>query len=98
MTSPGATWLRSRFAAPYLRGDQIEEQLIYPVTTGSTEHPGGYEAAIEEFYEQAAARLMAHLAAGRDVALWPGGERDSLRTWTRRAFIAAAGDHYICLF
>ena len=61
-------------AAPYLRGDQIEEQLIYPVTTGSTEHPGGYEAAIEEFYEQAAARLMAHLAAGRDVALLAEGD------------------------
>jgi precorrin-2 C20-methyltransferase/precorrin-3B C17-methyltransferase len=61
-------------AAPYLRGDQVEEQLVYPVTTESTDHPGGYEAAIEEFYEQAAARLMAHLAQGRDVALLAEGD------------------------
>jgi precorrin-2 C20-methyltransferase / precorrin-3B C17-methyltransferase len=61
-------------AAPYLRGDQIEEQLVYPVTTESADHPGGYEAAIEEFYEQAAARLMAHLAAGRDVVLLAEGD------------------------
>jgi precorrin-2 C20-methyltransferase / precorrin-3B C17-methyltransferase len=59
-------------AAPYLRGDQIEEQLVYPVTTEST--PGDYGAAIEEFYEQAAARLMAHLAAGRDVVLLAEGD------------------------
>ena len=61
-------------AAPYLRGDQIEEQLVYPVTTETTDHPGGYEAAIEEFYEQAAARLMAHLAQGRDVVLLAEGD------------------------
>jgi precorrin-2 C20-methyltransferase / precorrin-3B C17-methyltransferase len=61
-------------AAPYLRGDQIEEALVYPVTTETTDHPGGYEAAIEEFYEQAAARLMAHLAQGRDVALLAEGD------------------------
>jgi precorrin-2 C20-methyltransferase / precorrin-3B C17-methyltransferase len=58
-------------AAPYLRGDQIEEQLVYPVTTESTDD---YEAAIEEFYELAAARLMAHLAAGRDVVLLAEGD------------------------
>ncbi len=61
-------------AAPYLRGDQIEEQLVYPVTTEVTGHPGGYEAAIEEFYEQAAARLMAHLTQGRDVVLLAEGD------------------------
>jgi precorrin-2 C20-methyltransferase/precorrin-3B C17-methyltransferase len=61
-------------AAPYLRGDQIEEQLVYPVTTEATDHPGGYQAAIEEFYEQAAARLMAHLAQGRDVVLLAEGD------------------------
>jgi precorrin-2 C20-methyltransferase / precorrin-3B C17-methyltransferase len=61
-------------AAPYLRGDQIEEQLVYPVTTETTDHPGGYQAAIAEFYEQAAARLMAHLAQGRDVVLLAEGD------------------------
>ena len=61
-------------ADPYLRGDQIEEQLVYPVTTETTDHPGGYQAAIEEFYEQAAARLMAHLTQGRDVVLLAEGD------------------------
>ena len=61
-------------AVPYLRGDQIEEQLVYPVTTETADHPGGYQAAIEEFYEQAAARLIAHLAQGRDVVLLAEGD------------------------
>jgi precorrin-2 C20-methyltransferase / precorrin-3B C17-methyltransferase len=61
-------------AEPYLRGDQVEEQLVYPVTTEGVEHPGGYEGAMEEFYASAAARLMAHLAAGRDVVLLAEGD------------------------
>jgi precorrin-2 C20-methyltransferase/precorrin-3B C17-methyltransferase len=61
-------------AEPYLRGDQVEEQLIYPVTTETTDHPGGYEGAMEEFYSSAAARLVAHLEAGRDVALLAEGD------------------------
>ncbi|HEY2162013.1 MAG TPA: lysophospholipid acyltransferase family protein, partial [Solirubrobacteraceae bacterium] len=28
--------------------------------------------------------ITAALAAGRDVALWPGGDRDALRPWTKR--------------
>ena len=31
------------------------------------------------------------LAAGRDVALWPGGDRDSLRPWTKRDEATLAG-------
>lgn len=31
------------------------------------------------------------LRAGRDVALWPGGERDSLRPWTKRDEAVLAG-------
>lgn len=61
-------------AEPYLRGDQAEEQLVYPVTTEATGHPGGYEGAMEEFYASAAARLMAHLEAGRDVVLLAEGD------------------------
>ena len=61
-------------AEPYLRGDQAEEQLVYPVTTEVTGHPGGYEGALEEFYASAAARLMAHLEAGRDVVLLAEGD------------------------
>ena len=61
-------------AQPYLRGDQVEEQLVYPVTTEVTSHPGGYEGALEEFYAAAAGRLAAHLEAGRDVVLLAEGD------------------------
>jgi len=61
-------------AEPYLRDGQIEERLVYPVTTEVTDHPGGYEGALEEFYAAAAERLTAHLAAGRDVVLLAEGD------------------------
>jgi precorrin-2 C20-methyltransferase/precorrin-3B C17-methyltransferase len=61
-------------AAPYLREGQVEEQLVYPVTTESTEHPDGYAGAIADFYADAAARLAAHLDAGRDVVLLAEGD------------------------
>ena len=35
--------------------------------------------------------IASALAAGRDVALWPGGERDSLRPWTQRDEAVLAG-------
>jgi 1-acyl-sn-glycerol-3-phosphate acyltransferase len=35
--------------------------------------------------------IASALAAGRDVALWPGGEVDSLRHWTRRDEAILAG-------
>ncbi|MGB9185800.1 MAG: lysophospholipid acyltransferase family protein [Solirubrobacteraceae bacterium] len=35
--------------------------------------------------------ITAALAAGHDVALWPGGERDSLRPWTKRDEAVLAG-------
>ena len=61
-------------AAPYFRDGQIEELLVYPVTTETTDHPGGYQGAIDEFYESAAARLAAHLDAGRDVVVLAEGD------------------------
>jgi len=61
-------------AAPYLREGQIEEPLIYPITTETTDHPGGYRGALEEFYEECAARLAAHLDAGRDVVVLAEGD------------------------
>jgi precorrin-2 C20-methyltransferase/precorrin-3B C17-methyltransferase len=63
-----------RIAAPYMRPGQLEEHLVYPVTTETTDHPGGYQGAIDEFYEQAAERLAGHLAAGRSVALLAAGD------------------------
>ncbi|KKE99775.1 precorrin-2 C(20)-methyltransferase [Mycolicibacterium obuense] len=61
-------------AEPYLRAGQIEEHLVYPVTTETSEHPGGYAGAMEDFYREAAARIAAHLDAGRDVALLAEGD------------------------
>ncbi|ARF56268.1 precorrin-3B C(17)-methyltransferase [Streptomyces gilvosporeus] len=61
-------------AAEHIRPDHIEEALIYPVTTESTDHPGGYRGALDEFYEAAAARLAAHLDAGRTVAVISEGD------------------------
>ncbi|MEC3917260.1 precorrin-3B C(17)-methyltransferase [Nocardia sp. CDC160] len=61
-------------AAPYMREGQLEEHLVYPVTTETTDHPGGYQGAIDEFYERAAALLADHLAAGRTVALLAAGD------------------------
>jgi len=61
-------------AEPYLREGQIEEHLVYPVTTETTDHPGGYAGAMEDFYLDAADRIAAHLLAGRDVALLAEGD------------------------
>jgi precorrin-2 C20-methyltransferase/precorrin-3B C17-methyltransferase len=61
-------------AAGHLRADHIEEALVYPVTTESTDHPGGYRGALDEFYEEAAARLAVHLDAGRTVAVISEGD------------------------
>ena len=60
-------------AAAHL-GSQIEEQLTYPVTTESTDHPGGYQGALDDFYTAAAARLAEHLDAGRDVVVLAEGD------------------------
>jgi precorrin-2 C20-methyltransferase / precorrin-3B C17-methyltransferase len=61
-------------AAPYIRADHIELVLQYPVTTEQTDHPGGYECALSEFYDQAAEAIAAHLDAGRDVAVLCEGD------------------------
>ncbi|WP_307816531.1 precorrin-2 C(20)-methyltransferase [Nocardioides limicola] len=63
-----------RIASAHIRADHIEEHLVYPLTTETTDHPGGYRGAIEEFYTEAAARLAAHLDAGRDVAVLSEGD------------------------
>ncbi|MEA2197329.1 MAG: precorrin-2 C20-methyltransferase / precorrin-3B C17-methyltransferase [Solirubrobacteraceae bacterium] len=63
-----------RIAAPYLRESQVELALTYPVTTERSDHPGGYEGALREFYDAAAAEVAAHLDAGRDVAVLCEGD------------------------
>jgi precorrin-2 C20-methyltransferase/precorrin-3B C17-methyltransferase len=61
-------------AEPYLRDGQIEERLMYPVTTETTDHPGGYRGALNDFYAESADLLAEHLRAGRDVALLAEGD------------------------
>lgn len=63
-----------RIAEPYLRPGQIEEHLIYPVTTETTDHPGGYDGAMQDFYTAAADRIAGHLEQGRNVALLAEGD------------------------
>lgn len=65
-----------RIVAGMLPAGVVEEELVYPVTTGGTSHPGGYEGAMADFYEDCAQRLAGHLAQGRDVVLL--GEGDPL--------------------
>ena len=61
-------------AEPYLREGQIEEKLVYPVTTETVDHPGGYQGAMDEFYAASAERLAAHLEAGRNVVVLAEGD------------------------
>jgi precorrin-2 C20-methyltransferase/precorrin-3B C17-methyltransferase len=61
-------------AAPYLREGQLEEALVYPVTRGNTDHRGGYDGAIADFYAESAARIAVHLTAGLNVVLLAEGD------------------------
>jgi precorrin-2 C20-methyltransferase/precorrin-3B C17-methyltransferase len=63
-----------RIAADLIPAGVLEENLVYPVTTGLTDHPGGYAGAMAEFYEQSADRLAVHLSAGRTVVLLAEGD------------------------
>ncbi|MDT7656450.1 MAG: precorrin-2 C20-methyltransferase / precorrin-3B C17-methyltransferase, partial [Pseudonocardiales bacterium] len=63
-----------RCAEPYLRAEQIEEPLVYPITVETTDHPGGYRGALDDFYAAAAERLAAHLDAGRTVVVLAEGD------------------------
>ncbi|MGN6722963.1 MAG: precorrin-3B C(17)-methyltransferase [Marmoricola sp.] len=63
-----------RIAADLIPATAVEEELRYPVTTGSTAHPGGYVGAMADFYEECESRLSAHLDSGRDVVLLAEGD------------------------
>jgi len=53
---------------------QIELPMMYPVTTEKVTHPGGYEVAISEFYDEMAEQIAEHLVAQRDVAVLCEGD------------------------
>ncbi|MCW3015168.1 MAG: precorrin-2 C(20)-methyltransferase [Solirubrobacterales bacterium] len=61
-------------AGPHLRDGVIEVAMTYPITIEQTDHPGGYEAAISDFYDAGAAELAVHLDAGRDVVVLCEGD------------------------
>ncbi|MCW3000737.1 MAG: precorrin-2 C(20)-methyltransferase [Conexibacter sp.] len=61
-------------AGPHLRPGVVELALTYPITIEQTDHPGGYEGAIAEFYDTSADRLASHLDAGRDVVVLCEGD------------------------
>ncbi|RSN15357.1 ATP-binding protein [Nonomuraea sp. WAC 01424] len=61
-------------ALPYMRAGQTEELLLYPLTTETTDHPGGYQGALDDFYADCAERLAAHLDAGRTVVVLAEGD------------------------
>lgn len=71
---PTAGGVARSIAAPFLTERQIQLPMVYPVTTGTTEHPGGYEGAIAEFYDRSAEELAEHLEAGRDVVVLCEGD------------------------
>src|SRR3712207_5353537 len=73
MARHGRSIARS-IAVRYMRDGQIEEPLMYPVTTETTDHPGGYQGALDDFYADCAERLAAHLDAGRDVVVLCEGD------------------------
>lgn len=69
----GTSKARSAVPDEVIEGS-IEEELVYPVTTGQVDHPSGYAGAMRDFYEASASRLAGHLEQGRDVALLSEGD------------------------
>ncbi len=61
-------------AADLLPRSVIEEALVYPVTTQRSAHPGGYQGAMTDFYDESAERLALHLRAGRTVVVLCEGD------------------------
>lgn len=63
-----------RAAAPYVRPEQIEVAMTYPVTTEATASREAYEDLLRDFYDASAQQLAEHLTAGRDVAVLCEGD------------------------
>jgi len=56
-------------AAPHICANAAELPLYYPVTTELPKCSNGYRDALRDFYDDAAAKIAAHLEAGRVVAV-----------------------------
>lgn len=70
---PGSSIAR-RIAAAHFPPEVTEIELVYPVTTAVTSHPGGYRAHLEEFYDTHASELAKHLKAGHRVVVISEGD------------------------
>ncbi len=73
-SGPHGSSIARSIVADLIPADAREELLAYPVTTGETDHPGGYAGVIADFYDASAERLAAHLDAGRTVAVLAEGD------------------------
>jgi precorrin-2/cobalt-factor-2 C20-methyltransferase len=60
--------------AQFLRPDVWELPLLYPVTTEKLTSGCEYRTAIQEFFDDAASAVAAHLDAGRSVAVLSEGD------------------------
>ena len=79
----GVQWWRRFGSERPLHGTAHDALMAMPVLGAYFRRMGVLPAAPDS--------ISAALAAGRDVALWPGGERDSLRSWTQRDQAVLAG-------
>jgi 1-acyl-sn-glycerol-3-phosphate acyltransferase len=79
----GVQWWRHFGRTRPLHGTAHDALMALPLVGGYFRRMGVLPAAPDS--------ITAALAAGRDVALWPGGERDSLRPWTKRDEAILAG-------
>jgi 1-acyl-sn-glycerol-3-phosphate acyltransferase len=79
----GVQWWRRFGQERPLHGTAHDALMAMPVLGDYFRRMGVLPAAPDS--------IASALAAGRDVALWPGGERDSLRPWTQRDEAVLAG-------
>jgi 1-acyl-sn-glycerol-3-phosphate acyltransferase len=79
----GVQWWRRFGSERPLHGTAHDALMAMPLLGAYFRRMGVLPAAPDS--------IASALAAGRDVALWPGGERDSLRPWTQRDEAVLAG-------
>jgi 1-acyl-sn-glycerol-3-phosphate acyltransferase len=79
----GVQWWRRFGRSRPLHGTAHDALMALPAVGGYFRRMGVLPAAPDS--------ISAALAAGHDVALWPGGEVDSLRPWTKRDEAILAG-------
>jgi len=79
----GIQWWRRFGEQRPLHGTAHDALMAAPIVGGYFRKMGVLPAAADS--------ISAALASGHDVALWPGGEVDSLRPWTQRDEAVLAG-------